>query len=164
MLSDWIRLLLIKLTRLFVNPDFANWSGEDGQMRWIGRWDGLSSLYNPSTLCLSWLCLLLTVAVWFARPARRPAVVWVLAVFLAAVCALSGVFACFAHITSLNSAIGYTADAHGARYLLPVLAAWFATLLMLLFREEPARESLPGSTPTACAGDTASEPPNGASP
>jgi hypothetical protein len=145
---------------LFVNPGFAGWSGEDGQLHWIGRWDGLASLYNPSTLSLAWLCVLLTLAVWFARPSRRPAVVWVLAMFLSAVGALSGVFASFVPISSLDAVIGYTADAHGARYLLPMLLAWFGAVMTLFFREEPAREPIPGLIATVPVdGEAASQQP-----
>jgi len=93
-LSNWARLFQIELARLFVNPDFANWNGEGGQLHWIGKWDGLSSLYNPSTLVLGWLCLFMSVALCLPfRP--RQIVVWILAMFLGAVAALSGVFASF---------------------------------------------------------------------
>ena len=140
-LSNWLRLFPIELARLFVNPDFANWNGEGGQLHWIGKWGGLTSLYNPSTLALGWLCLLLSVAIWFAVPARRQIVVWILAMFLGAVAALSGVFACFANITSLNEVIGYTIDGHGARYLLPMLLAWFATTMTMFFEGPHSLES-----------------------
>ena len=133
-LSNWLRLFKVELARLFVNPAFASWNGEGGQLHWIGKWSGLSSLYNPSTLGLAWLCLLLTVALWFAIPTRRQIVVWILAMFLGAVAALSGVFACFVNIRSLDAVIGYTADVAGARYLLPMLLAWFATPLTIFFR------------------------------
>ena len=145
-LSNWLRLFKVELARLFVNPSFANWNGEGGQLHWIGKWSGLSSLYNPSTLGLAWLCLLLTVALWFAIPTRRQIAVWILAMFLGAVAALSGVFACFVNIRSLDAVIGYTADAHGARYLLPMLLAWFATTLTMLFSDQPSIESTPGTT------------------
>ena len=139
MLSNWWRLFLIQSARLFVHPGFASWSGENGQLHWTGHWQGISSLYNPSTLILPWLCLLMTIMVWIARPERRRAVVWILAIFITAVGVFSGIFASFANITSLDSVIGYTADAHGARYLLPILLAWFATIIILCFRDEPAR-------------------------
>jgi hypothetical protein len=145
-LSNWLRLFKIELARLFVNPDFANWNGEGGQLHWIGQWDGLSSLYNPSTLGLGWLCLLMTVALWFAMPARRQIVFWMPTMFLGAVAALSGVFACFANITSLDAVIGYTADAHGARYLLPMLLAWFATILTMFFSDQHSTAATPGTT------------------
>jgi hypothetical protein len=141
MLADWNRLFLIQSARLFVNPGFASWSGEDGHLHWNGRWDSFSSLYNPSTLGLAWLCLLMTLAVWFAFPARRRIAVWSMAMFAGAVGALSGVFASFVRITSLNSAISFTVDAHGTRYLLPMLLAWFATVMMLCFREESVSDS-----------------------
>ena len=144
-----------------MNPDFANWSGEGGQLHWIGRWDGLSSLYNPTTLGLAWLCLLMTVALWFAVPTRRQIVIWILAMFLGAVAALSGVFACFVSITSLDAAIGYTADAHGARYLLPMLLAWFATTLTLLFSDQSSFESTPGTTASDSRAPASVSPPAG---
>ena len=119
-LSNWPAIFLILIARLFVSSDFASWSGEGGQLHWIGRWDGLSSLYNYPTLGLAWFCLLMTVALWFAVPARRWVVVWTLAMLVGALAAFSGVFASFANITSLNAAINdYTVEVHGGRYLLP---------------------------------------------
>ena len=70
-LSNWPGIFMMQVARLFVNPGFANWSGDGGRFHWIGRWDGFSSLYNHTTLGLAWLCLLLTVALWFGAPARR---------------------------------------------------------------------------------------------
>ena len=145
---------MILLARLFVSPDFANWSGEGGQLHWIGRWDGFSSLYNHSTLGLAWLCLLLTVALWFAVPARRQVIVWILAMFVGATAALSGVFASFVSIKGLTEVIGYTSDLDGGRYLLPVLLAWFATMMTLFFadlliatRQPNDLPGFPGPTP-----------------
>jgi len=88
---------------------------------------------------------LLTVALWFAIPTRRQIVVWILAMFLGAVAALSGVFACFVNIRSLDAVMIYTADAHGARYLLPMLLAWFATMLTTFFADVPSFASTPGT-------------------
>jgi hypothetical protein len=140
-------IFMILLARLFVNSDFANWSGEDGRLHWIGRWDGFSSLYNHSTLGLAWLCLFMTVALWFAIPARRQVVVWTLAMVVGALAAFSGVFASFVNITSLNAAIsGYTVDVHGGRYLLPVLLAWFATIMTVFFTEPPSTTSISGTS------------------
>jgi hypothetical protein len=132
-LPDWFRLFNIELARLFVNPDFANWNGQGGKLHWIGKWDGLSSLYNPSTLGLAWLCLLMTVAFWFSVPTRRRIIVWMLAIFLCATAAISGVFVSFVSIQGLNETIGYTSDGAGGRYLLPVLLAWFVTMLIVGF-------------------------------
>jgi hypothetical protein len=147
-LSNWLRLFKVELARLFVNPDFASWNGEGGQLHWIGKWGGLSSLYNPSTLGLAWLCLLLTVALWFAIPTRRQIAVWILAMFLGAVAALSGVFACFVNIRSLDAVLVYTLDVHGARYLLPMLLAWFATVMTMFFADVPSFASTPGTGTT----------------
>jgi hypothetical protein len=146
-LANWPGLFLILLARMFVSSDFASWSGEGGQLHWIGRWDGLSSLYNHATIGLAWLCLLMTVALWFAVPARRQVVVWTLAMLVGALAAFSGVFASFVNITSLNAAIsGYTVDVHGGRYLLPVLLAWFATMMTVFFTEPPSSTSISGTS------------------
>ena len=132
-LPNWPGLSLILLARLFVAPDFARWSGETGQLHWMGKWDGLSSLFNQTTLGLAWLCLLMTIALWFAVPARRQVVVWILAMLVGALAAFSLVFASFVNATSLDHVIGYTAEDTAGRYLLPVLLAWFATVLTLFF-------------------------------
>ena len=59
--------------------------------------------------------------------------------------AFSGVFASFVNVTSLDAVIGYTADAHAGRYLLPMLLAWFATVMTLCFMGAPADEPAPGT-------------------
>jgi hypothetical protein len=145
-LSNWPGIFLILLARLFVSPDFASWSGEGGQLHWIGKWDGLSSLYNYPTLGLAWLCLFMAVALWFAVPARRQIIVWILAMLVGALAAFSGVFASFVNVTNLGQVIGYTADDIAGRYLLPVLLAWFATILTMFFAELPSSTSISSST------------------
>jgi hypothetical protein len=142
-LSNWPGIFKIELARLFVNPGFANWNGEGGQLHWIGEWGGLSSLYNPSTLVLCWLCLFMSVALWFAIPVRRQIVVWILAMFLGSVAALSGVFTSFVGIDGLPRVILVTKDIDGGRYFLPVLLAWFATMMTMFFMDQ----STPASTP-----------------
>ncbi len=144
-LSNWPGLFLVLLARLFVSPDFANWSGEGGQLHWIGRWDGLSSLYNYPTLGLAWLCLFMAVALWFAVPTRRPVVIWTLVMLVGALAAFSGVFASFVNITDLTRVIGYTADNTAGRYLLPLLLAWFTTLMVIFFAELPSSASFSSS-------------------
>jgi hypothetical protein len=146
MLLNWPGMFMMQLARLFVSPDFANWGGEGGRLHWIGKWDGFSSLYNHLTLGLAWLCLWLTVALWFAAPARRRVVVWILAMFVGAVAALSGVFVSLVSINGLSCTILYTHDLTGGRYLLPVLLAWFATTLTMLFSDQHSIASTPGTT------------------
>ena len=145
-LSNWPGLFLILFSRLFVSPDFASWSGEGGQLHWTGNWDGLSSLYNHPTVGLAWLCLLMTIALWFAVPARRQVIGWTLAMLVGALAAFSGVFASFVNITNLSQVIGYTAGDVAGRYLLPVQLAWFATMMTVFFAELP---SLPSSASTS---------------
>jgi hypothetical protein len=153
MLSNWPGIFMILLARMFVSPDFASWSGEGGRLHWIGRWDGFSSLYNHLTLGLAWLCLLLTVALWFAVPARRQVIVWTLAMLVGALAAFSGVFASLVSIINLVRVIGYTADYTAGRYLLPVILAWFATILTMFFAD------LPLSTSTLAPRTAATDPP-----
>ena len=139
-------ILLIMLARLFVNPDFAKWSAEDGHLHWTGQWEGLSSLFNQLTLGLAWVGLLMTIALWFAVPARRPIILWTLAVFVSAAIAMSVVFASFVSITGLNDAINArTADDEAGRYLFPMLLAWASTSVIMFF----ADFSLPASDPMA---------------
>ena len=144
-LSNWPYIVMMQLARFFVNPDFANWSGENGHLHWNGRWDGFSSLYNHSTLGLAWLCLLMTVALWFAVPARRQVIVWILVMFVGATVALSGVFSSIVTVKSLSEAVGYTNETAGGRYLLPVLLAWFATLMTVFFADQHSVETSPGT-------------------
>jgi hypothetical protein len=144
-LSNCPWIFMILFARLFVSSDFANWSGEDGRLHWIGRWDGLTSLYNHSTLGLAWFCLLMTVVLWLAIPARRPIIIWMLAMLVGAQVAFGVVFASFFNVTSLVAVIGYTADHIAGRYLLPILLAWFATIMTLCFMGEPAGEPTPGT-------------------
>lgn len=151
-LSAWPGVFLIQLARLFMSADFANWSRSEGTVEWIGKWDGLSSLYNPSTMGLPWLCLLLTVALWFAIPARRQAVIWVLVMFVTVTAALTGVFASFISIKGSSETISYTLL--GERYLLPMLFAWFATIMTMFFADRPS----PAST---LASDTGATNPTG---
>jgi hypothetical protein len=146
MLSNWPVIFMMQLARLFLSLDFANWSGEGERLHWIGKWDGFSSLYNHFTLGLAWLCLWLTVALWFAIPNRRQIVVWILAMFLGAVAALSGVFVSFVSINGLSCAIVLTSDLNGGRYLLPMLLAWVATTLTMFFSDQHSMASTPGTT------------------
>jgi hypothetical protein len=170
MFSNWPGLFLILLARLFVNSDFANWSGEGGQLHWIGQWHGFSSLYNHMTLGLAWLCLLMTVALWFAVPARRHVIVWILVMFVGAMFALSVVFVSFVSIKGLSEVIGYTNDSTGGRYLLPVLLAWFSTILTMFFADPSSattvdrgppspKNPLPNAAATSSPNDSETNPP-----
>jgi hypothetical protein len=134
-LSHWPAIFMILFARLFVNPDLASWSGESGEFHWVGKWDGLLSLYNHTTLGLAWLCLLMTIVLWLAVPARRQVIVWILAMFIGTTAALSGVFTSFITVDGLSEAINLTKDLTGGRYVLPVLLAWFATILTLFFAD-----------------------------
>jgi hypothetical protein len=90
----------------------------------------------------------MTIALWFAFPARRPIIVWTLAMLVSALAAFSGVFASFVNITNLAQVIGYTVDNIAGRYLLPVLLAWFATMMTVFFVELPSSASISSSAGT----------------
>jgi tetratricopeptide (TPR) repeat protein len=55
--------------------------------------------------------------------------------FVGAMFALSVVFVSFVSIKGLSEVIGYTNDSTGGRYLLPVLLAWFSTILTMFFAD-----------------------------
>ena len=144
-LSHWPAIFMILFARLFVNPALASWSGEGGIFHWIGKWNGWSSLYDHTTLGLAWLCLLMTVVLWLAVPTRRQVIVWILAMFISATAALSGVFTSFITVDGLSEVINLTGDVTGGRYLLPVLLAWFATMMTIFFADQHSIESTPGT-------------------
>lgn len=126
------KVFLMALARLFVSPTLANWTGTNGEFHWTGQWNGLSSLIHH--LGLGWTCLLLSVATWFAVPSRRGAVLWIFAIFIGAVAALSVVLASFVGLTGLDEVLSQrTLEGDSGRYLFPMLWAWAATLLTIYF-------------------------------
>jgi hypothetical protein len=145
-LSSWPLLFGIVLCRLFVSLDFASWDAGGGGVEWTGKWEGISSLYNHTTLGLAWLCLLLTVGVWLAAPGRRPVIVWAVVVVVSAIGALNGVFASFVGIRGLPQVIASFNNVESAgRYLLPILVAWSATMLTVAFAAPPSVASAAGA-------------------
>ncbi len=143
-LSSAPEIFLIMLARLFVSPDFASWSAVDGHLHWTGQWDGLSSLYNHLTPGLAWVGVLMTILFWVAAPARRPIILWTLAVFVSAMLVLSVVFASFVSVSDLNDVISArTADNETGRYLFPLLLAWTTTMVILFFGDFPPQATSP---------------------
>ena len=139
-------IFVILLSRWFMDPSFASWSEMDGRLHWDGKWEGLASLYNHPTFGLAWICLLMTLALWFAVPARRRIVVWMLASILTIMASFSVVFASIGSVTSLGEMINYTSESTSGRYLLPLLLAWATTTMTLLFEKQSLlAASLPGS-------------------
>ena len=130
------KIFLIMLARLFMAPAFARWSAEDGHLHWTGQWEGLSSLFNHLTPGLPWVCLLMTIVLWLAAPARRPIILWTLAVYVSAVLVFSVVFASFVSVSGLNDVIyARTADNESGRYLFPMLLAWASTMVIMFFAD-----------------------------
>jgi hypothetical protein len=152
-LSNWPAIFMILFARLFLNHNFADWTGVDGRFDWIGKWDGFSSLYNQSTLGLPWLCLLITITLWFAAPSRRLIVIWMLTMFVGTAVVLTVVFTSFITLEGLHGALVLTEGPTGGRYLLPILLAWFTTMLALFFAD------IPSSTSRLDAGAVITTPP-----
>ena len=133
-LSSAPEIFLIMLARLFVSPGFASWSVADGHLHWTGQWEGLTSLFNHLTLGLAWVCVLMTILFWLAAPARRPIILWTLAVFVSAAAVFSVVFASFVSGSDLNDVISArTADNETGRYLFPLLMGWATAMVILFF-------------------------------
>jgi len=143
-LSHWPAIFSILVARTFFSADFANWIGANGQIHWIGRWDGFSSLVNSSTIALPWLCLGLAVLLGCTVPACRRLVLFSSVMFLGTAVALSGVFASLITVEGLDNAVGLTSDLCGGRYLLPVLLGWFAAIATGLFAGQPSPPGDPG--------------------
>jgi hypothetical protein len=130
-------ILLMLTARWFVSSDLATWSSEGGRFHWSGHWEGWSTLYHHSTLGLSWVAVLMTVAVWLIKPAQRKALAWVLGVIASVLIAFSGVFASFVGLMSLTEVMDYfTQEITSGRYLFPLLVAWCGALVTLLYRDE----------------------------
>jgi tetratricopeptide (TPR) repeat protein len=83
---------------------------------------------------------------WFAVPARRSIIFWVLAMLAGALVAFSAVFASLMSVSSLARIIEYTSDSDIGRYLFPMLLAWFATIITLFFAGLPKSASMPAGT------------------
>jgi hypothetical protein len=135
-ITHWPGIFLVCVSRWFLSAQFADWSGEGGQLSWVGQWEGMSSLYHHPTLGLAWVCLLMTLALWFGVPGRRKTVLWLLAIVFSSVAVVSLIFSCFLGIQSLSGVLGYTMEETAQRYLFPILSAWAMTIMVLLFGEQ----------------------------
>jgi hypothetical protein len=143
-LSSAPGIFLILLARQFGNSNFAQWDALDGHVHWAGHWTGISSLFHFLTFGMAWVCLLLTILLWLAAPARRPIIVWAVAVFASAVAVLAVVFASFVSVGGLNDVIvNRIADQTAGRYLFPLLLAWGAAMVILCFAEANPAEMNP---------------------
>ena len=147
MLANWPMVFLMWLARSFFSKFFADWIVDHGHFAWYGQWQELYGFKDESTLGLAWMCLAMTIALWFAMPARRPIVIWLLLVILGAFAALSGISAAFIpaggaeHMvdpTELTQRYYIPLLQASERYVLPILMAWFATVATMLFMERKA--------------------------
>ena len=159
-LRYWPTLMLAVLSRSFFSANFANWDGAAGHLHWIGKWEGFRSLFHHPSLGLEWICVLMAFALWFVFPNRRKPLLWLFAVTGTSVAALGLVFSSFLACNTLSDVLGYTSDATAQRYLFPLLLAWAASLLVLLYSRIPSHTSpensaaseLPGPRSVARAG------------
>jgi len=87
--------------------------------------------------------LVLMVALWFAFPARAKSSSGTCHARQCPGC-IQRMFASLS-IHQPGQVIGYTADDIAGRYLLPVLLAWFATMMTMFFAELPSSTSISSS-------------------
>jgi hypothetical protein len=140
--SSLPKIFTVIVARLFLSKNFASWTAENGHIYWSGKWEGLSSLYHHSTIGLAWFCLLLTIGAWFARPERRRTILWIVAVPAGFVLALSGVFSCLVNAAGLSTGInGYTGEEAAGRYLVPILIAWAAAIVVVSLEKTASKEA-----------------------
>jgi hypothetical protein len=147
-LSNLPAFLMMMTARWFVSPAFADWSADRRGLHWTGHWEGLASLYNHPTLGLGWLALGLTLACWYMIGERRGIIVWLTGVILTLLIAFSAVFSGFVTTMDRTRALEYyTAEIASGRYLFPLLIAWSAIMVTLLYQEKPALETAPANAP-----------------
>ena len=134
--------LLMMTARWFVSPTLADWDAPGGHLRWIGQWDGFSSLFNHPTLGMAWVALVLTMIAAWKYPARRRLVLWLCAMIGLILLGFSTVFSAFVCTMDRSRALQYyTAEIASARYLFPILFAWAASAGTLLFWPEIQKET-----------------------
>jgi hypothetical protein len=152
-LSSAPEIFLVLLARLFVSPGFASWSAADGHLHWTGQWVDWSSLFYHLTPGVAWVSVLMTILFWLAAPARRPIILWTLAVFVSAAAVFSVVFASFVSGSDLNDVISArTADNETGRYLFPLLLGWTTAMVILFFGDFPPPATKPNGQAAVAPG------------
>ena len=134
--SHWPAVFIVTVSDWFVSPRLSAWNGEGGHLHWVGQWEGFSSLYYHPTLGLAWVCLVMTLALWFGVPTRRKIMVWLFAVILSSLAALAVVFSSFLGVDGFSEVLSYTNERNAQHYLFPLLLGWAVTVMLLLFVEE----------------------------
>jgi hypothetical protein len=135
------------LSGRFLNDGFASWTSPDNQhVVWQGKWLGLDSLWDPSTLGLAWVCLMLLAVACFHGGRVRWTVLILSLVFFIFTLFISVVWAA-THCDPLNysGSIQGSNSITGGRYLYPALMSWFVAGFVVLIRLT-VTESLPVKT------------------
>jgi hypothetical protein len=137
--------LLAFVSRRFLNNDFAAWSAPDNAHAvWTGKWLGLSSFVDQSTLGLGWACLILVLLAWWRGGTVRWTVLRLFLVFLG-----FAVFLCIVWSSARSNPLNYTQSLAGSesitggRYLYPAFMAWFVAGFVLLVRTAPVETISP---------------------
>ena len=147
MLANWPVVFLIWLGRFFFSKFLADCILDHGRFVWFGHGQEFLSFKDLSMVALAWMCLAMTIALWFAMPARRPVVLWLLLLIVGAFAALSGISAAFIPAgaaeymidpTELNLRYHVPLLEASERYVFPILMAWFATIATMLFMDQEA--------------------------
>ena len=133
--------LLAFLSRRFFNNDFASWSAPDNQHAvWSGKWVGLESFVDQSTLGIGWACLFLLVMMWLHGGKLRWTTLRLFLVFIGFAVFISIVWSSarsnpLDYTNSLNGSESIT----GGRYLYPAFMSWFVAGFVLLLRKVPVQ-------------------------
>lgn len=137
--KDWNRVLHSEpmtwvsfLSCRFLNNNFAAWDSPDNlHAVWQGKWTGLESLVDQSTLGMGWACLILFVAAFWRGDKERSIAVRLFLVFLAFSTFISIVWSSvFEYSLSLTG----SAQNAGGRQIYPVFMSWFVAGVVLLAR------------------------------
>ena len=146
----WISLVSGRL----LNNEFVSWTAPDNEhVVWNGKWSGLESLVDGSTLGLGWLALLTFILLLFhANRLRWVAICFFLTflIYTVPIC-IECLSAAIRHPQGSQAmAIVYSAALDsanrtdgGGRYLFPILISWLATTSIVLSRQEKRPNSSP---------------------
>ena len=147
-LAYWPPVFLMWVARLFFSKFFADWIVDHGRLVWFGKWRELYDFNDQSFLGFAWICLAMTVAIWFAMPNRRALLLWLLLMVIGMLAALSGVSAAFIPAAGAEHMVDPAVlDGRyyiplletSQRYVFPILMMWYAALGYVGFTERNER-------------------------
>ena len=146
-LANWPAIFLMMFSRLFASPELADWIDNDGHFQWCGHWGGISTVFDPQTMGLVWLCVAMTFVLWLAASERRAVILWISVMVIGTVAFYSVISAGFVNAHSAEHLVDHDQLTpryyipmleSTQRYFFPTLATWFFTILAVSFMSNPA--------------------------